>query len=98
MKTAVIGFPRIGKNRELKFAAEKYFKGESSLDALFAEGKAQREYSLTVQKNAGIDFTADADYKKMILKAFADSAENGTILLVTGSFYLVSEVKQMMML
>ena len=30
MKTAVIGFPRIGKNRELKFAAEKYFKGTYS--------------------------------------------------------------------
>lgn len=49
-------------------------------------------------KNAGIDFTADADYKKMIQKAFADSAEAGNILLVTGSFYLVSEVKQMMMI
>ena len=28
MKTAVIGFPRIGKDRELKFASEKYFRGE----------------------------------------------------------------------
>ena len=62
MKTAVIGFPRIGKNRELKFAAEKYFKGESSLGALFAEGKAQREYGLTVQKNAGIDFISSNDF------------------------------------
>ena len=49
-------------------------------------------------KNAGIDFTADEDYKKMIKKAFAESAENGAILLVTGSFYLVAEVKNMMML
>ena len=49
-------------------------------------------------KNAGIEFTADADYKKMILKAFADSAEAGNLLLVTGSFYLLAEVKQMMML
>ena len=49
-------------------------------------------------KNAGIDFTADADYKKMIQKAFAESAEAGNILLVTGSFYLVSEVKNLMMI
>ncbi|MBR6340503.1 MAG: bifunctional folylpolyglutamate synthase/dihydrofolate synthase, partial [Treponema sp.] len=49
-------------------------------------------------KNAGIDFTADADYKKMIQKAFAQSAESGAILLVTGSFYLVSEVRKLMMI
>ncbi len=28
MKTSVIGYPRIGKLRELKFAEEKYFRGE----------------------------------------------------------------------
>ncbi|MBQ3899832.1 MAG: hypothetical protein II741_08350, partial [Lachnospiraceae bacterium] len=28
MLTSVIGFPRIGANRELKFALEKYFRGE----------------------------------------------------------------------
>ena len=33
-KTSVIGFPRIGKNRELKFASEKYFKKEISADEL----------------------------------------------------------------
>ena len=28
MKTSVIGFPRIGTLRELKFASEKYFRKE----------------------------------------------------------------------
>ena len=28
MKTSVIGYPRIGKNRELKFASEKFFRSE----------------------------------------------------------------------
>ena len=28
MQTSVIGFPRIGTLRELKFASEKYFKKE----------------------------------------------------------------------
>ncbi len=49
-------------------------------------------------KNAEINFTADADYKKMIQKAFSESSENGAILLVTGSFYLVSEVRKLMMI
>ncbi len=62
MKTSVIGFPRIGKKRELKFAAEKYFKGESNAEVLFAEAKAQREYGLTVQKNAGIDLISSNDF------------------------------------
>lgn len=43
--------------------------------------------------NAGLKFTANADYNMMIKKVFEDSAENGNLLLVTGSFYLVSEVK-----
>lgn len=30
MQSAVVGFPRIGKLRELKFASEKYFRGEIS--------------------------------------------------------------------
>lgn len=58
----------------------------------------KKESNLDSEKEAfnaaGIDFTADADYKIMIKKAFDDSAENGNLLLVTGSFYLVSEVKQ----
>ncbi len=44
--------------------------------------------------HAEIKFTADADYKMMIKKAFDEAAQAGNILLVTGSFYLVSEVKQ----
>ncbi len=43
--------------------------------------------------NSEIKFTADKDYKMMIEKALRESAENGNLLLVTGSFYLVSEVK-----
>ena len=36
MLTSVVGYPRIGENRELKFASEKYFKGE--IDAAELEG------------------------------------------------------------
>lgn len=37
-----LGFPRIGAKRELKFALEAYWKGETSRDALFATGAALR--------------------------------------------------------
>lgn len=33
MRTAIIGYPRVGTLRELKFATEKYFKKVSSADA-----------------------------------------------------------------
>ena len=34
MKTSVVGYPRIGASRELKFASEKYFKKEITLEEL----------------------------------------------------------------
>lgn len=48
---------------------------------------------ITAFKDAELNFTADADYKMLIKKAFDDSAANGNLLLVTGSFYLLAEVK-----
>lgn len=47
-------------------------------------------------KNAGINFTAEKDYKKAISIALQKSAEDGAILLVTGSFYLLAEVKKIL--
>ncbi|UDG82686.1 5-methyltetrahydropteroyltriglutamate--homocysteine S-methyltransferase [Candidatus Vallotia lariciata] len=38
-----LGFPRIGAKRELKFALESYWKGQSSLDALKAVGSELRQ-------------------------------------------------------
>ena len=37
-----LGFPRIGAKRELKFALESYWKGESSLGELKALGAQLR--------------------------------------------------------
>ena len=42
MKTAVVGYPRIGALRELKFALEKYFRYEISEEELEATAKALR--------------------------------------------------------
>ena len=62
MKTAVIGFPRIGKDRELKFTLEKYFKGEINQADIYGEADRQKEYGLKSQSEAGIDFISSNDF------------------------------------
>ena len=42
MTTSIIGFPRIGEHRELKFATEKYFRKEISAEELQATAKELR--------------------------------------------------------
>ena len=37
MQTSVIGFPRIGTLRELKFASEKYFRNEIKAEELLQQ-------------------------------------------------------------
>lgn len=43
---------------------------------------------------AGIPFTSSEDYSHFILDAVKQSEDDNAILLVTGSFYLISEVKK----
>jgi len=62
MKTSVIGFPRIGTLRELKFASEKYFKKEITADELLQKGKELRKIHWNTQKEAGIDFISSNDF------------------------------------
>ncbi|MGB7996037.1 MAG: 5-methyltetrahydropteroyltriglutamate--homocysteine S-methyltransferase [Photobacterium halotolerans] len=55
-----LGFPRIGANRELKFALEKYWKGESSQSELteLATGLRQKHW----QQQSGLDLTPVGDF------------------------------------
>ena len=62
MKTSVIGYPRIGKDRELKFASEKFFKGELDEKVLLEVAKKIREEDLLAQKNAGITYISSNDF------------------------------------
>ncbi len=62
MQTSVIGFPRIGTLRELKFASEKYFKKELGAGELLQTSKKLRETHWITQKNAGIDFISSNDF------------------------------------
>ena len=62
MQTSVIGFPRIGTLRELKFASEKYFRKETGAEELLKEARRLRKTHWTVQKEAGIDYISSNDF------------------------------------
>ena len=62
MKTSVIGFPRIGSQRELKFASESYFKGEKTAEELLASGKELRKTHWLLQQKSGLDFIPSNDF------------------------------------
>lgn len=55
-----LGFPRIGAQRELKFALESYWRGESSLDALQQLGAQLRQRHWENQK--GLDLVPVGDF------------------------------------
>ena len=58
----VSGFPRIGRNRELKFATEGYWRGETSADELAATAKAIRVGNWKLMQDAGIDLIPSNDF------------------------------------
>ncbi len=75
MSTSVIGYPRIGSLRELKFALEAYFKGEKTEDEIKALAKELRKEHLTTQKNAEIEFISSNDF------SFYDNTLDQAVLL-----------------
>lgn len=62
MKTSVIGFPRIGTLRELKFASEKYFRKEIEAAELLQTAKDLRKTHWSTQKAAGIAYISSNDF------------------------------------
>ena len=57
-----VGFPRIGKFRELKKATEAYWRGDLDQSALMAEGKRLRSMHWRMQQDAGMDWVATGDF------------------------------------
>ncbi len=53
MQYSIVGFPRIGIHRELKFATEKYFRREISREELFATVSDLRAEQWRTQADAG---------------------------------------------
>lgn len=62
MTTTIIGFPRIGEFRELKFQTEKYFRGEITENELAAVGADLRKKHWQLVKDSGIDQIPSNDF------------------------------------
>lgn len=62
MPTSIIGFPRVGSLRELKFATEKYFRHEISQDTLQTVAKEIREKQWKLLKGSGLDLIPSNDF------------------------------------
>ena len=62
MKNSIIGFPRVGKLRELKFASEKYFRHEITKEELLKVAKDLRNEHFSFIKKQGIDYVPSNDF------------------------------------
>lgn len=60
--SSVHGFPRIGRQRELKFATEDYWSGELSADDLLATAAAIRREGWMLMREVGIDLIPSNDF------------------------------------
>jgi len=58
----VLGFPRIGAQRELKSATEAYWTGDRSVQDLVATAKELRTANWKLQRDAGIDLIPSNDF------------------------------------
>ncbi len=62
IQTHILGYPRIGEQRELKKATELFWKGEIPRPALESVGKELRKHAWKKQHEAGIDLVPCNDF------------------------------------
>ncbi|QGH20762.1 5-methyltetrahydropteroyltriglutamate--homocysteine S-methyltransferase [Clostridium butyricum] len=62
MKNSIIGYPRVGKSRELKFWTESYFRREISSHELLKNSKELREEQWQLQKDLKINYIPSNDF------------------------------------
>ena len=62
LKTSTLGYPRMGKNRELKFALEAYWKKTISLTELQEKAEAVEKENLLLQKSKNVDIIPINDF------------------------------------
>lgn len=60
--THVLGFPRMGAQRELKWALERYWQGEANLEALETTARALRARHWAIEREAGLSFVTVGDF------------------------------------
>ena len=58
-----LGFPRIGRDRELKKALEAHWKGDLAADGLRAVGRELRAAHWQAQQDAGIELLPVGDFE-----------------------------------
>lgn len=75
MKTSIIGFPRVGEHRELKFETEKFFRNEISEEILNKTAKELRQKHWQRIVDQGIDFVPSGDF------SFFDTILDTAVLL-----------------
>lgn len=75
MNSAVVGFPRVGKLRELKFSSEKYFRGEITTEQLQKTAQVLRKEHWEQQKKSGITYISSNDF------SFYDGVLDTAVLL-----------------
>lgn len=71
----ILGYPRIGADRELKRATEAYWKGDADRASLEASGRELRKRHWQDQREAGLDLVTVGDF------AFYDQVLNVSLLL-----------------
>ncbi|MGF1684346.1 5-methyltetrahydropteroyltriglutamate--homocysteine S-methyltransferase [Photobacterium minamisatsumaniensis] len=60
--THILGYPRVGSQRELKFAQEKYWRGEISQSELKEVGSLLRHRHWGDQSGAGLEYVSVGDF------------------------------------
>jgi 5-methyltetrahydropteroyltriglutamate--homocysteine methyltransferase len=73
VRTTTLGYPRIGRHRELKQACEAYWSGKIGEEELYKTGVTLRQVHWQAQRDAGIDLIPvnDFSFYDQILDAIA---------------------------
>ncbi|SFV61548.1 5-methyltetrahydropteroyltriglutamate--homocysteine methyltransferase [hydrothermal vent metagenome] len=61
-KNYVIGFPRIGEQRELKFALERYWSGQNDFSEVQKAASELKKRHWSYQKDAGVEYISSNDF------------------------------------
>ena len=62
MKTHILGFPSIGRQRELKQALESFWNGSRSAQSLIAVASDLKKQHWCIQRDAGLDYVSTGDF------------------------------------
>lgn len=61
-RTAIVGFPRVGADRELKWWTEDFFKGKLPAAELLENAARLRRAQWTLERESGLDFVPSNDF------------------------------------